>query len=296
MDKMIRPRHDRSSFLKYYTAESAKKTLFETRLKWSSPKLFNDPFDNQLYLQFEEPTKSTAREISDEFLNIISSNEPIRDGQFGSRTDAVRMLQLIFSKNQHDFSLEEGEYIREGLMEGMENLKSKESMHSQIIHEILSDTSIFCVSETHNNILMWSHYADNHTGVAVEFHAQLEDSAFILAQPVRYMTKIPIITYEDIVARKLGPNQLFEMITLIKSKDWEYEREWRVVAAMRDKSKDYEILSFPPEEVAGVYFGCRTTDESKREIIEIVNDKYPDAKIYQARKHEREFSLVFDPV
>ena len=167
-------------------------------------------------------------------------------------------------------------------------------MHNQKIHEILSDTSIFCVSETNDNILMWSHYTDNHTGAVIEFHAQLEDSAFLVAQRVRYESTIPVFTLE--MANERRADELFDMITLTKSTDWEYEKEWRVVTTMHDKSKDYEILRFPPEEVAAIYLGCRTTDECKREIIEIANAKYPNAKIYQARKHEREFSLVFEPV
>ena len=292
---MVKPRHNQPSFFKYYTAESAKKTLLETTQKWSSPKLFNDPFDNQFNFQFEEPTESGTREQTEELLRIISSNEPIRDGQFGARISRkLRMLQQIFSNSQHDFFDEEREYIRQGLVEGMGNLKSKESMHNQIIHEILSDTSIFCVSETNDNILMWSYYTDNHTGAVIEFHAQLEDSAFLVAQRVRYESTIPVFTLEMVNERRV--DELFDMITLTKSTDWEYEKEWRVVTTMHDKSKDNEILRFPPEEVAAIYLGCRTTDESKREIIEIANDKYLNAKIYQARKHEREFSLVFDPL
>ena len=291
---MVEPLHNRPSFFKYYTAESATKTLLETRLKWSSPKLFNDPFDNQVNLQFEEPTESTAREISDEFLRIISSDELIRDGQFGARTDDVRMLQQIFSKNQRDFSNEEKEYIRQGFREGMGNLISKESMYNQEIQEILSDRCMFCVSETHDNILMWSHYADDHKGAVIEFHAQLEDSAFILAQPVRYVSTMPVYTHEMMKERRA--DELFDMITLTKSKIWEYEKEWRIVATMRDKSKDYELLRFPPEEIAAVYLGCRITDEYKKEIIEITNNKYENVEIYQARIHEREFTLAFDPV
>ena len=280
---MVKPRHNQPSFFKYYTAESAIKTLLETTQKWSSPKLFNDPFDNQFNFQFEEPTESVARQQTDELLNIIASREPIRDGQFGTKTDEVRMLQRIFLKNQPNISTQDREYVSQGVMEGM---------HNQIIHEILSDTSIFCVSETNDNILMWSHYTDNHTGAVIEFHAQLEDSAFLVAQRVRYESTIPVITLEMVNERRA--DELFDMVTLTKSTDWEYEKEWRVVTTMHDKSRDYEILRFPPEEVAAVYLGCRITDECKREIIEIVKDKYPDAKIYQAHKHEREFSLVFE--
>ena len=242
---MIKLRHNQLSFFKYYTAESAKKTLLETTLKWSSPKLFNDPFDNQFNFQFEEPTEFASRQQTDEFLNIIASNEPIRDGQFGTRTDEVRMLQQMFLKNQPNISTQDREYVSQGVMEGMHNLRAKESIYNQEIHEILSDRSIFCMSETNDNILMWSHYADDHKGAVIEFHAQLEDSAFLVAQRVRYESTIPVFTLTLEMVKERRADELFEMTTLTKSKDWEYEKEWRIVATMRDKSKGYEILPFP---------------------------------------------------
>ena len=30
---------------------------------------------------------------------------------------------------------------------------------------------MFCLSATPNNVLMWSHYAQNHTGVYLEFNS-----------------------------------------------------------------------------------------------------------------------------
>ena len=35
------------SLYKYYSFESGLKTLLEGKIKWSSPLIFNDPFDNQ---------------------------------------------------------------------------------------------------------------------------------------------------------------------------------------------------------------------------------------------------------
>src|SRR2546430_8409125 len=48
-------------FFKYYTAEAAKLTLEHCSRKWSTPLCFNDPFDNQFDLHFEDPSEQLAQ-------------------------------------------------------------------------------------------------------------------------------------------------------------------------------------------------------------------------------------------
>ncbi len=77
---------------------------------------------------------------------------------------------------------------------------------------------------------------------------------------------------------------------------WHYEREWRIVTSLRDKTKPFEILPFAPEEVGAVYLGCKIADRDRQEIIEVSRRKYPTAEIYQAVKHENEYALNFSEV
>ena len=49
-------RHDRRFFYKYMSAETARIILANRRLRWSSPILFNDPFD----IHIQTPLSSTA--------------------------------------------------------------------------------------------------------------------------------------------------------------------------------------------------------------------------------------------
>jgi len=37
------------------------------------------------------------------------------------------------------------------------------------IRNMLSDSKILCLAAPHDNILMWSHYADHHTGAVLRF-------------------------------------------------------------------------------------------------------------------------------
>jgi hypothetical protein len=160
----------------------------------------------------------------------------------------------------------------------------------------MADTSIFCVSETRDNLLMWSHYAENHTGVVIKFLPLQEvDSPLILAQPVRYSKRMPKLDFPAIMNWSLR-NDILQIITLTKAEIWSYEREWRIISALRDKNKAYEIIPYSPREVGSVYLGCRISSQDGQEIIQITRQKYPYANIYQAEKHSTNFELVFTKI
>jgi hypothetical protein len=87
-----------------------------------------------------------------------------------------------------------------------------------------------------------------------------------------------------------------ELITLTKSDVWAYEKEWRIVAGLRDKTQSYEILRYAPEEVGAVYLGCKMADDDKQEINEIARHLYPTAKLMRAEKHPSKFELIFTEI
>jgi len=86
---------------------------------------------------------------------------------------------------------------------------------------------------------------------------------------------------------------IIEHITLIKSEVWTYEKEWRIIASLRNKTQSHEVLPYVPEEIGAVYLGCKIAKEDKEEIIEVTRRVYSTAKIFQAKKHDREFALIF---
>lgn len=270
-------------------------TLESGSRKWSSPLLFNDPFDNQFDLDFPDPTEESANQNLEQFLAVLTSPEPVRPNQFGPETATVEYLRQIRQANP-DFRYTEDEiaYLKGGVLEGMENLKNMASEANGEIRRIMSDTSIFCVSEQNDNILMWSHYAANHTGAVIKFLALAEvDSPLILAEPVCYSREIPRLNYDLMMDFERARTETLKVLTLSKSDDWEYEKEWRVWATLRDKTAAYDIISFAPEEVGEVCLGCKIGDDKKEKIIGITRRNYPKARILQAEKHKSKYELVF---
>jgi hypothetical protein len=86
------------------------------------------------------------------------------------------------------------------------------------LQRVMADTTVFCLSETHDNLLMWSHYAQNHIGAVIKFLSLPEiDSPIIVAQPVRYTTQMPRLTFAALMDFENIVKEILKIITLTKS-------------------------------------------------------------------------------
>jgi hypothetical protein len=295
---MTTPRHNQHSFFKYYTPESAKLTLRNGSRKWSTPLQFNDPFDNQFDIGFPEPPAEVVAQKAERILTALRSPEPLKPSQFGAKTAEMELLRQLYQHNPGiQFTDDDIAYLQGGVLQGMHNVRRTAPEFNAEVRRIMSDTSIFCVSETPDNILMWSHYAANHTGAVVEFRAAEEvDSPLLVAQPVRYSEDMPHLNYDILeMDSKLARIEIFDTVTLSKSHVWAYEREWRVWSTLRDKTKAFEIIPFSPKEIEAVYLGCKISSDDREQIAEIMSNKYPTAKIFMAETHPSRFELIFRP-
>ncbi len=96
---------------------------------------------------------------------------------------------------------------------------------------------IYCFSscEVESAITLWSHYADKHRGIAIEF--KIPDSIKNI-YPVKYPKKSKrsgcfspqdaIGLFND-VENESFKRMLFGKLLLTKHSDWSYEKEWRMV-------------------------------------------------------------------
>ena len=91
-----------------------------------------------------------------------------------------------------------------------------------------------CFSETNDNILMWSHYAQYHQGVCIEYdfsNIDFTDRLLLTLSPVKY-------TNELFDMQKFSNRESIDRLTLAalsKNKCWEYESEWRLLSFLKDE-------------------------------------------------------------
>lgn len=83
---------------------------------------------------------------------------------------------------------------------------------------------VFCASEINDDILMWSHYASNHTGVCVSIlPTAVKRKRFF---PVLYSEEVPVVDGWEYIRPKPG---LFVKLSRTKARHWNYEKEWRTI-------------------------------------------------------------------
>ena len=166
-----------------------------------------------------------------------------------------------------------------------ENQKSIEDSNKYFNAIIKRDYRLCCFSESAYNLPMWSHYANNHSGICLQYDTlrfRYNDSLRKRLFPVFYTEKLPdalkIIKkfhFENL------PKTLFEYTLISKLKDWEYEKEWRLILDCRriiseneKVSDDYwntgktEWLARPSK----VYLGVKMNKEMKSFIVDICRE------------------------
>jgi len=271
--------HDKNYFYKYVTADVAKIILNSLEVKCSSPLIFNDPFDSQIEIQHD-----------------INSKEELMDQMIGNICEKFK--PMLLNKNPEEAKhlvlkeiLQDNEYV--------DNNHTKfNEFYTEInekMIEVLEGERLFCVSLVNDNLLMWSHYANDHQGAVIKLKCVPEKlSALCAAKPVIYTDKIPLLTTAHLIdGTEKILKYILDEVLLTKSLDWKYEQEWRVSLLCQNKSENFDLRSIFEEELDSIYLGCRMNPQDKDEIISIIKNKRKNVKTFEAEKDKNNFKLNF---
>jgi Protein of unknown function (DUF2971) len=134
-------------------------------------------------------------------------------------------------------------------------LQSLERSHATGV----SKAGVFCLCESPTSTLMWSHYAQDHYGVAVRFRVEalpLQALRPLLVWRVHYSDMLPRPNYYSD-----SDEDYLRAVLATKSREWSHEREWRLV-----RPTIPGVFALPLEAVDGVVFGLRTPEATRNEI------------------------------
>lgn len=179
------------TFFKYMTIKVAKIVLVNHKLRWSSPLLFNDPFDVQRDFDFGFDIEELKEPLVNEVLALIS------DREMPDLSRKPRVKYLIERLRREDYDDIRRIIIPELpqlIDEGIQNTKNSYDQIKNQWSEFIPDFRILCLSEIPDNLLMWSHYSDSHKGAVIELQSIDElDSPWLASQPVTYQKKMQVI-------------------------------------------------------------------------------------------------------
>jgi hypothetical protein len=155
----------------------------------------------------------------------------------------------------------------------------------EITERFLNERGVACFTESPDNLLMWSHYADGGRGMCLGFSTT--EALFQKARKVTYSGSIPLIDLESIMFE----NQYDKIIELYRTKSshWSYEREWRVIHEKAGTCYAYEAAS-----LEAVYFGPNIPDDLLQIAILILMGQNSTVSFYRGKRSESEFRMLFD--
>lgn len=156
-----------------------------------------------------------------------------------------------------------------------------------------------CFTDDNNNLLMWTHYANESKGICIEYD--------FLNSLDKYDT-IPIpITYSD-NRSSLSPSifapekknisheervehdrELTHVYT-VKAKCWEYENEYRIFVDQKE-ARDFYIYG---AKVTAIYMGPRISKDAKDKLLKI--SKKIKCKLYEMKLSDSEFKYIPKPI
>jgi len=143
---------------------------------------------------------------------------------------------------------------------------------------------VFSMSQINDNILMWSHYANQHEGFCIEFVRSSNNllGDIEITRPVDYHFNYPEV--EPLDSDGNIDHSIFRKMLFTKAKNWSYEKEWRLTY---DEGNKEEQL---PADISSIIFGLRMPEEHKNTIRNILADQ-PNIRFQQATEEEYQFRL-----
>lgn len=219
------------------------------QLWFSAPKDFNDPFDCKL-----APQVSVAKS----FAHVMTQKQTAFN--FNNIVQVEKAITQI--PNLQD-------YVKKATF------------------NVMNRCGILSLTKTNDDILMWSHYADNHKGICLEFDVTQDYDFFTYPICIDYQTTYPIVD--------LATNDMKVYVEkLLKTKfiEWSYEKEVRIYKSSKG------LHSFNPKALRNVYLGCKIDDVTKEEVYNVIRSKqeFSHVGFYVAKENETAYKLDFEQI
>lgn len=229
--------------------------IFDHKIYFTAPSSFNDPFDCRPVFD-TTASKTTIR-------NRYSDSREKLDGHLSRqqrREDNRAMLRDPFRDPRRPLV--------------------KMDMQDEFTEYLTKKTGVFCVTTVRDDILMWSHYADCHRGICLEFDGT-KNLMQHASQIIYTEERVPIRLYSD------DNSAMLKKALLTKSNHWEYENEWRLLRYKEGPGEE----RFEPENLTGIIFGAQADSAHIAHFLRLIKEDMRNVDVYQSKTDRLAFKL-----
>lgn len=239
--------------------------LFDGMISPAPPTVFNDPYDCDLVIEGSFLHEKAARELYIETVEQWKALTEQEKQLLRTTEDWKTALESILQMSLSDS-------LATNLMNCINNS----------FQELKRDFRVACFSQVKDSILMWSHYAENHTGFCIEYdfsHSPLKQHL----HPVQYTKERKFIPGTFANSDGAMANHIIYEAALHKFEGWKYEEEWRCVFHRHnlnpfpfDISRYYfDVHNY----ITAVYLGAKASEKDCEKIC--AHYRGTDVKVFK---------------
>jgi len=261
------------------------KDIYNEKIKHKPKKLykyrpFNEDTINSIRNDYLWLSKSSV--LNDPFESFVNAN--FNPNKLISFVENYQFFTDSALNNAWHKRVENGENIMEVLKEMTEEIKDEKEktlakdklyycykdmcrlyLEASLDFTQKIDNAFLMGSLTANPLstTMWSHYADSHKGICIEYN--LSENPYI-----DKMVLPAIYTNTTLSCDDIHDNNFLQYALLLKSPDWEYEDEWRVIVPTQDN----HFYAKP----SAIYLGARgwQNDDTLKTVQSLAKEKNID--------------------
>lgn len=151
-------------------------------------------------------------------------------------------------------------YVKKGYI-GDKNNKAQPFNIQGFFKKVRKNCSISSFSKVNDNNVMWAHYADRSNGVCIGYETKGVGNLYeVIYVEENFNRK----KYFEELGRESNLRSFLIYAARIKSKEWEYEREWRYINYMEDTSK--ETVRRISMKIKSIYLGYKL-DQNRINLV-----------------------------
>lgn len=162
-----------------------------------------------------------------------------------------------------------------------------------VYNDSVEHRRIYCLTPCVTSTLMWSHYADNHKGICLEYAVK---PANVFATAFRVIYR-----------RKFLPSKMFDLggaaflPFIVKAECWHYEKEYRLFLRIADPSAPFQFpecmqikddrVTLPNDCLTSVVLGSCSSSEVGIRVQQLIAEYWPEVRVKQMVRRNDEYEL-----
>jgi hypothetical protein len=299
---------------KFLNAKTAIKVMNDHKIRFSQLSALNDPFESFPSID-GLVTRDWVSQVLEDYLSDDSAFDKILNDTISRAYERTPIVKLMFPNKeyfslflkryiQNEFSMR-GSNLRETILGDLQlKLDTLTANAKQDVLVMLSNiVCVLSLSTAKNNPLLWVHYADSHSGVAIGFNTN--NTFFSEIAPVKYLSERPHLSINRATATDSDMQCFARRILTMKNISWSYEEEYRLVKlnSMLELSNELDqrglpvfLSTFPIESVAQIIYGCRISPDDQSSLDLIISQRYSNVQRFVSIINPKEFQISFQSI